>query len=694
MSSKRKLLSHPNQSQRIQNTSHGQEQHENEGKSEAKTTSQAQTTVHVKSLDEEKLISDTKIVDDHIDQADKTENDEKTLISEMKLVYEKGIDDFDDYATLSRKNPLSEFLKENKGMLKGLTEDEFKQRFDAFVKEREAKTSKTKSASPKNEIIVDIDSMRDKLLRGTHEQDFLTKIVLKFTTLSEANSEAASFTVDQKGARIGRDNCNEVCVPSDSRLADIAHSKIEFDNGSFYLVDCLYDFAASVRISVGVKKKEWVLFENAQFSVGNSIFKSCGLNKDGYLMLEVLEGPLKGERRIVMKKGASLGRSSDNSLSIPDRELSRHHSRIEYDDTSGQYFVCDIGSTNGTYIQLVGPYGGRYKLNLNDHILVGRTGFSINRYDFGLSEEMGHRQSMEDACNFTQNLDVPNLNVHGLAPQSFFGVFDGHGGPNASIYLSQHLHINIGEELHVRSSQLVTLVQSPASNIDYDSIDEIVCSALVEAFLKTDKTFILTSEYANNGSTATTALILGNRLYVANVGDSRTMIARQFEAKPMTKDHKPNREDEHKRILDAGGFVINNRVMGELAVSRAFGDSEFKKGIQNILDEEGMKISPRSLEKDRNTEDVIKRNWDQPLITAKPEIEVTTLTENDQFLLLACDGLFDVFTEAEIVDFVRKQMKEHGDCQKCCENLTDAAINIRNSRDNVSVILIILNKWY
>jgi serine/threonine protein phosphatase PrpC len=48
----------------------------------------------------------------------------------------------------------------------------------------------------------------------------------------------------------------------------------------------------------------------------------------------------------------------------------------------------------------------------------------------------------------------------------------------------------------------------------------------------------------------------------------------------MTEDHKPTREDEQKRIRDAGGFVINNRVMGELAVSRAFGDAEFKKGIQ------------------------------------------------------------------------------------------------------------------
>ena len=61
------------------------------------------------------------------------------------------------------------------------------------------------------------------------------------------------------------------------------------------------------------------------------------------------------------------------------------------------------------------------------------------------------------------------------------------------------------------------------------------------------------------------------------------MLLRGFKPCPMTVDHKPAREDETRRIRDAGGFVINNRVMGELAVSRAFGDCEFKKGIQVIF---------------------------------------------------------------------------------------------------------------
>ena len=109
---------------------------------------------------------------------------------------------------------------------------------------------------------------------------------------------------------------------------------------------------------------------------------------------------------------------------------------------------------------------------------------------------------------------------------------------------------------------------------------------------------------------------------------------RNFRAVPLSNDHKPNREDESKRIRDAGGFVINNRVMGELAVSRAFGDVEFKKGIkvlpnfssekcnlfflclQSIIEEEGVGMAGNNSTADE------QKSWDQPLIIAEPDTEV------------------------------------------------------------------------
>lgn len=125
-------------------------------------------------------------------------------------------------------------------------------------------------------------------------------------------------------------------------------------------------------------------------------------------------------------------------------------------------------------------------------------------------------------------------------------------------------------------------------------------------------------------------------------------------------DHKPSREDESQRIRNAGGYIINNRVMGELAVSRAFGDAEFKKGIQSIIGQEEL------IRTDAANNDG-QKNWEQPLVIAEPEVQCITITENDQFVLLACDGLYDVFKNEEVVDFVLNQMREHGDAQKCCQ---------------------------
>jgi len=266
---------------------------------------------------------------------------------------------------------------------------------------------------------------------------------------------------------------------------------------------------------------------------------------------------------------------------------------------------------------------------------------------------------------------------------------------------------------------------------------------LKESFQKTDDDFIKTSAHPQHGSTATTALILGSRLYCANVGDSRTLLCRNLKPISMSEDHKPSREDEAQRIRDAGGFIINNRVMGELAVSRSFGDSEFKKGLHTPLKtsidssknemkvdnddkpsgniQEGKESSidqsseaqtfpdeskdsdisfnGESENNDDKDDDLYNRYeddipWEFPLVIAEPDIQVTTITADDQFVLVGCDGLFDVFNGEDIVSFVMENMREHGDCQKCCQNLTHEAIRKRHSRDNVSVILIILNRWY
>jgi serine/threonine protein phosphatase PrpC len=148
---------------------------------------------------------------------------------------------------------------------------------------------------------------------------------------------------------------------------------------------------------------------------------------------------------------------------------------------------------------------------------------------------MGYRQTMEDACAIVQHLNIAPLNVQPLSPQSFFGVYDGHGGAQASMYLSQNLHVNVANALLVASSAIREATADDVVHEDIypelkhsvtSSLDNVVMKCLKDSFLKTDNDFLKKSNSAQHGSTATTALILGNRIYCANVGDSRTLLCR------------------------------------------------------------------------------------------------------------------------------------------------------------------------
>jgi hypothetical protein len=436
-----------------------------------------------------------------------------------------------------------------------MSEEEFLQSYEAFCRENGYEAEKSGIGA------TEMQDIRAGTRSGKSEGVSLNlkRIVLKFTTMSESGTDPPSFTVSRNGASIGRDSRNEVSVPSDVKLELMEHARIEFIDGFFYLIDRGFTFGAGIvpllnilndsyktliknfpifisvheGVRVGIGPKNWELFEGSRFSAGASIFLVKGMNESRNLKIEIIEGPIKNSCVMIPKTGGCIGRSSESSISIPDKELSRRHSQIVYDDKSDKYYIEDVGSTNGTYMLLCGPNSGPYRLNLNDHILVGRTGFSINRFDYGISEEIGFRQTMEDSCVIVQDLSVLPLCTYTslYTPQSFFGVFDGHGGPNASKYLSKHLHVNVADGLAAVTPDILQILESSERGSKDESsaeerIDNVVQDMLKAVYLQTDKSFIADSEFRENGSTATTVLILGQRLYCANVGDSRTLLCR------------------------------------------------------------------------------------------------------------------------------------------------------------------------
>lgn len=266
----------------------------------------------------------------------------------------------------------------------------------------------------------------------------------------------------------------------------------------------------------------------------------------------------------------------------------------------------------------------------------------------------------------------------------FFGVYDGHGGSQAANYCRERIHLALAEEIGIIKNNLTDESTKATRQGQWEK-------TFTRCFLKVDDeiggkagrsvnagdgdasevTFeAVTPETV--GSTAVVALVCSSHIIVANCGDSRAVLCRGKEPMALSVDHKPNREDEYARIEASGGKVIQwngHRVFGVLAMSRSIGDRYLK-----------------------------------PWIIPEPEIMFIPRARDDECLILASDGLWDVMTNEEACEVARKRIllwhKKHGApplvergkgidpaAQAAAEYLSMLALQ-KGSKDNISVIVV------
>ncbi|WWD18203.1 hypothetical protein CI109_102653 [Kwoniella shandongensis] len=235
---------------------------------------------------------------------------------------------------------------------------------------------------------------------------------------------------------------------------------------------------------------------------------------------------------------------------------------------------------------------------------------------------------------------------------ALLGVFDGHGGAAVAKFTGTTLH-----------SRLAALDA-------YKSGDYEV--ALKQVFLKTDEDLRADPTFFNDpsGCTAVVGLITTDgRIIVANSGDSRSVLGYKGEAKAMSNDHKPTNKEETARITSAGGFVEFGRVNGNLALSRAIGDFEFKQNY--------------SLEPEKQ------------IVTADPEIITHKLDGEEEFLVLACDGIWDCLSSQQVIDFTRRAIANGDSLSKICEDMMVKCLATDSETggigcDNMTVVVVAL----
>ncbi|GAV74044.1 PP2C domain-containing protein [Cephalotus follicularis] len=204
-----------------------------------------------------------------------------------------------------------------------------------------------------------------------------------------------------------------------------------------------------------------------------------------------------------------------------------------------------------------------------------------------------------------------------------FAVFDGHLGHAVANYLQNHLFANILKE-HDFWTEIEQAIRRAYRTTDAEILDKAVL-------------------LGKGGSTAVTAILInGQKLVVANVGDSRAVICKNGIARQLSVDHEPSKE---KRMIETrGGFVSNlpgdvPRVDGQLAVARTFGDKSLKIHL-----------------------------------SSEPDVAVETIDDDTEFIILASDGIWTVMSNQDAVDSI-KHIK---DANSAAKHLIEDALSRRN----------------
>ncbi|KAG1704746.1 Integrin-linked kinase-associated serine/threonine phosphatase 2C [Nymphon striatum] len=294
----------------------------------------------------------------------------------------------------------------------------------------------------------------------------------------------------------------------------------------------------------------------------------------------------------------------------------------------------------------------------NEHIK--KVKLSIFDINYCVAERQGERNDMQDAhvvCeDFKSHVSDLDLSVCRL---SLYGLFDGHGGARASQFCSETLHLKVAKHFP----------KDAGPNFGRD-----LKTCLIDSFTETDKEFLHKAKQAKpswkDGSTAIICLIIDNTLYVANVGDSKAILCRQAKTSGalhpivLSTDHSPTLYEERLRIQKNGGTVRDGRVMGILEVSRSIGDGQYKSfGISCI-----------------------------------PVVKKCSLTSNDRFVIMACDGLWKVFSPQEVATKLENLLNDitknnlelseiKSRCEKACTDLANEAVR-NGCEDNVTILLL------
>lgn len=264
-------------------------------------------------------------------------------------------------------------------------------------------------------------------------------------------------------------------------------------------------------------------------------------------------------------------------------------------------------------------------------------------YSVGIAENRNSkfRKSMEDVHTYVKNF-ASRLDW------GYFAIFDGHAGTQASKWCGSNLHQIVEHKILDDETKDVRDVL----NDSFLEIDQEINNNLEGNSGCTAAVCVLRWELPDDISDLDQVTLSQHRrkLYTANVGDSRIVLFRKDTSIRLTYDHKASDPLEMQRVEQAGGLIMKNRVNGMLAVTRSIGDKFFDK-----------------------------------LVIGNPFTTSVEITDEDHFLIIACDGLWDVIDDQDACELI----KDIKDPNEAAKKLVRYALQ-NGTTDNVTVMLVYL----
>ena len=395
----------------------------------------------------------------------------------------------------------------------------------------------------------------------------------------------------------------------DNLISEI-HCKLNYLEDSFYysLEDCDSQTGTWIQILSMedgyevTEKADFKLFEH-EFSI---IFDEVRKNKKSECIIRFTAGEKKG-KSVEMIKGETIriGKKDEKitlSMKVQESVL------IKIVSLNDKIYILD---------ETQEPYDGGLFMKLKNKILIrsgdcfkiGNSSFKLIPYNYAFFSELGDRSNQEDKFVVCEDLRVFEDIII-----PYFAIYDGHGGPSCSEFIKKNLH----NEIHY---YLKELVNEKSQNFLSDLVN-----ALQKIIILVDINYF-DSELnfsAHHGSTCVFVFFIGTYVLCCNLGDSVAILLRKNDKRVyLSRDFNPKREIERQRIELKNGYITNDgRLLGNISVSRAFGDWKFKDKLKQSL---------------------LKNNkeFGEYLITNRAEFRLIELNPSvDNYIMLASDGIF------------------------------------------------------